>query len=289
MEKRLTVGRMAQINCVSARTLRVYDEKGLLKPAERDDETGYRYYTLDQCATLDAIQRLQQLGFSLDEIGVALREKDPEALWRSLDAKEHEADEKISEIRRTKYEIAQLKNRCLVAQTDVELETIKLEMLPERCAVRFDLRDGGLPDDATSTQTLQSWQLAVCDIKRRMLEMGFPPLYFGNVACCIPGDQLRAGVLTYTQALVFISERDRDFAKMGETIPMGRYVTMLCRDLSSEGGELRESQCLRRMVDYISERGLAIAGDYIGEVVLDTDLFSYSGRDELVKLQIRIS
>ena len=29
-------------------------------------------------------------------------------------------------------------------------------------------------------------------------------------------------------------------------------------------------------------------GDYIGEVVLDSELFSYSGRDELVKLQVPI-
>ena len=32
-----------------------------------------------------------------------------------------------------------------------------------------------------------------------------------------------------------------------------------------------------------------VAGDYIGEVVLDTELFSYHGRDELVKMQIRVS
>ena len=65
---RLTVGAMAQLNCVSARTLRIYDEKGLLVPACRDDETGYRYYTLAQCETLDTIQLLQRLGFTLDEI-----------------------------------------------------------------------------------------------------------------------------------------------------------------------------------------------------------------------------
>lgn len=289
--QRLTIGRMAELNCVSARTLRIYDEKGLLKPAARDDETGYRYYTLDQCATLDAIQRLQQLGFTLEEIGEALRTKDSEALYRSLDAKDRDVDDQISRLRRIKYEINQLKRRCLAAQTDVDLEKIKVEMLPQRCAVRFDLRNGGLPNDPDGPdgpETLHNWQLEVCNIKQQMLEMGFPPMYFGNVACCIPGDQLRAGILTYTQALVFISERDRDFAHMAEVIPMGRYVTMYCRDLSSEGGELRESQCLRHMVEYINDHGYGISGDYIGEVVLDTDLFSYSGRDELVKMQIRI-
>ena len=65
-------------------------------------------------------------------------------------------------------------------------------------------------------------------------------------------------------------------------------MTLYCRDLSSDEGELLETQYLRRMLQRIADMGYTVAGDYIGEVVLDTEIFGFSGRDELVKMQIPI-
>lgn len=55
---------------VTVKTLRHYEQKGLLKPDEVDEWTGYRYYTVEQMQRLNSIRELQQLGFSLDEIGL---------------------------------------------------------------------------------------------------------------------------------------------------------------------------------------------------------------------------
>jgi DNA-binding transcriptional MerR regulator len=47
------------------KTLRYYDELGLLRPDWVDRYTGYRYYTLQQLPRLNRLLALRELGFSL--------------------------------------------------------------------------------------------------------------------------------------------------------------------------------------------------------------------------------
>jgi len=42
------IGDFSRISQVSVKTLRYYDEIGLLRPAQVDRFTGYRYYSVDQ-------------------------------------------------------------------------------------------------------------------------------------------------------------------------------------------------------------------------------------------------
>lgn len=53
---------------VTPRLLRYYDSLGLFKPAMVDRESGYRYYMLEQLATLNRIMALRALGLSLQHI-----------------------------------------------------------------------------------------------------------------------------------------------------------------------------------------------------------------------------
>jgi len=51
----LRIGEFSKISRDSVKTLRYYDEIGLLKPAQIDRFTGYRYYTLSQLSRLNRI------------------------------------------------------------------------------------------------------------------------------------------------------------------------------------------------------------------------------------------
>ncbi len=64
----LKIGDFANMNNVTVRALRHYEEIGLLKPASIDDFTGYRYYEEGQSAEIKVINILKELGFSLAEI-----------------------------------------------------------------------------------------------------------------------------------------------------------------------------------------------------------------------------
>jgi DNA-binding transcriptional MerR regulator len=66
-----TVARLAQ---VSVRTLRYYDELGLLRPAWVDPDTGYRWYSPDQLQRLHRIIALRDLGVRLADIVTLLDE-----------------------------------------------------------------------------------------------------------------------------------------------------------------------------------------------------------------------
>ena len=60
----IPIGKMAAMNRVSVPTLRLYDEKELLKPRYIDPETGYRYYDINQNARLEMIAYMKELGMT---------------------------------------------------------------------------------------------------------------------------------------------------------------------------------------------------------------------------------
>ncbi len=68
----LKIRQFARLAQVSVRTVRYYDQRGLLPAAWVDPWNGYRYYTLDQLDQLHAIVTLKRFGCSLDEIASLL-------------------------------------------------------------------------------------------------------------------------------------------------------------------------------------------------------------------------
>ena len=62
------IGEFSRLTRVPAKTLRYYDEIGLFKPAQYDDVTGYRYYTVEQLPRLFRIIALKGMGLSLNQI-----------------------------------------------------------------------------------------------------------------------------------------------------------------------------------------------------------------------------
>ncbi|UCC17901.1 MAG: MerR family transcriptional regulator [Dehalococcoidales bacterium] len=70
----LKIGDFSRLARVTIKTLRYYDELGLLKPAEIDSFTGYRYYSADQLPRLHRIIALKEMGLSLEEIARLLQD-----------------------------------------------------------------------------------------------------------------------------------------------------------------------------------------------------------------------
>lgn len=67
MDKKMTSGEIAKAAGVSQKAVRLYDEKGLLKPADYS-EGNYRLYDEASLQILEKIVALKQIGFSLEEI-----------------------------------------------------------------------------------------------------------------------------------------------------------------------------------------------------------------------------
>ncbi len=66
------IGEFSALIRVSVKTLRYYDELGLLRPVRIDPESGYRFYSATQLPRLHRILALRDLGFPLDRVSQAL-------------------------------------------------------------------------------------------------------------------------------------------------------------------------------------------------------------------------
>lgn len=89
---RMTIGEFARAAGLTAKALRLYDETGLVRPAEVDEHSGYRYYRGDQLDRARLVARLRLLGMPLGRIR-ALTDLAPDAraaallsYWRQVEA-----------------------------------------------------------------------------------------------------------------------------------------------------------------------------------------------------------
>jgi DNA-binding transcriptional MerR regulator len=64
----LRIGEFARRSGVSAKTLRFYDDAGLLRPAVVDSRTRYRYYLPHQLKDLASIRALRDVGISIADV-----------------------------------------------------------------------------------------------------------------------------------------------------------------------------------------------------------------------------
>lgn len=62
------IGEFSKIVDIPVRTLRFYDQYGVLQPSEIDEFTNYRYYSEEDVIECELIKLLKSLDFTLEEI-----------------------------------------------------------------------------------------------------------------------------------------------------------------------------------------------------------------------------
>ncbi len=127
-KSKLKIGEFSQMMQVTVKTLRHYEQKGLLLPYEVDRWTGYRYYSIEQMQRLNTIRQLQRLGFSLDEI----KELDEEGAYTPS---VEQLNEKIEKTERQLQLLVARRSQLLDwmnAHKEIEtMEKFSIQSLPE--------------------------------------------------------------------------------------------------------------------------------------------------------------
>lgn len=107
MDDKMTSGEIAKKAGVSQKAVRLYDEKGLLKPTDYS-EGNYRLYDKEALQILEKIVALKQIGFSLEEIRDNLTSGDAKNIEEALrmqlaimEVKRYRIDMLIDAINRT--------------------------------------------------------------------------------------------------------------------------------------------------------------------------------------------
>lgn len=112
----MKINEVARITGLTPKTIRFYEQKGIItEPYRRDN--GYREYAELHINELQMIKRSRLVGFSLDECKVLLdMSQDP--LRRSADVKQKvrckivEIDEQINELKQMKATLKSLMHAC---------------------------------------------------------------------------------------------------------------------------------------------------------------------------------
>ena len=119
----LSIGEFSRLTHLSVRSLRRYHDAGLLAPAEVDNHSGYRYYSVEQIPIAQVIHRLRELDVPLPDVQRILRSPDPAT--RAALVSEH-LQRLESQLDRTRSAVAALRRLLQPepAEIDVELREV---------------------------------------------------------------------------------------------------------------------------------------------------------------------
>ena len=134
----LKIGEFSKLSRISVRMLRHYDEIGLLKPAELDRFTDYRYYKEDQLPTAGRIAALKEMGFSLADIIRILEVYDDREQMERFFAAKREELEALS--KDTEYKLTLLDTAIERLRKEEEMSyNVSIKTIPERYAATVQM------------------------------------------------------------------------------------------------------------------------------------------------------
>lgn len=283
----LSAGQMADLNKVSKKALRLYEQKGLLEPHYIDPNTGYRYYTHEQCAVLDTIGQMQAVGFTLSEMKDILDNHDVALMRELLERRTEELERKSYEIEMAQHAVGRLLRSCNVYENKPLCGRPILERMRRRRIVRFDVTPYEFEARQTQDNThLRRWEMALREIKQQFIERDIPLALFHNVGCIVSRESMLAGRFECVGGFVL---DERGYAADDFTYwPEGYYLTVSIDTLFLPNGDHAEHYWLSRLIDMANERGYRINGDYYSDSILESPLFAYEGRDMMMKLYLPV-
>ena len=151
----LKIGEFSKLSRVSVRMLRHYDEIGLLKPAEIDRFTDYRYYREDQLPTAGRITALKDMGFSLaDIVKILAVYHDREQLERFFSARQEEL-EQLSRDTANKLTLLDAARKRLRKEENMSYN-VTIKTIPERCAATVRMTIPRYEDEGMIWSVLQT-------------------------------------------------------------------------------------------------------------------------------------
>ena len=157
----LSIGDFSRLGQVTVRTLRLYDELNLLKPAHVDRFSGYRYYSIEQLPRLNRVLMLKDLDFSLEQIASLLKNNlSADQLREMLGAKQREIEAELQEnaarLGRVAARLRQVEQEGQLPGYDVVLKRVEPQAIVSTRQVVPTSQDMG-PCRCTAFGALYGW------------------------------------------------------------------------------------------------------------------------------------
>lgn len=271
MKNLFTIGEMAKLHNMTMKSLRYYDEIGLLKPIQIDASNGYRYYSTEQFEQLNTIQYLKKLGFSLKEIKAHLDHRDIDGFLELLEKQKRLTEEKIKELERVNRRFQNRINDITLAQEITELEVVKIIEIKERKIVRLVEKIQSEPELEFSLRQLEN--LANLNSS----------IFIGGVGLTVDvNDLINQRFNRYNSIFILTEEEDIE-GPLVTTLQQGTYASIYYR-----GDHTNSFEYYKALLDYIQKNDLQITGDAIERTIID-QYISINKEDYLTEIQIPVT
>ncbi len=253
-QKLLKIGEMAELNHISTQTLRLYDKIKLLEPRYLDSETGYRYYTLDQCAKLDLIHALKSCRLSLERIREIFELSSEELLLQALEEQTSRLNDEIYSLSASRNNLNRIQKNLQVLRSLPPFGQVFFEYIPER---KIDMQRTEFDFFA---QGYKGYENMLRHMQNYLHENHLPPSYFVNVGTMMERENFVEGTYRAQTAFIFVD----DLYPLTENIrvlPQGMYLSIVSDDTSLE------TAYARKLHEEMKHDSMIPCGDYICEVL----------------------
>lgn len=275
---RFKIGEMAKINKVTIQTLRHYDNIGLLKPSMVDEDTGYRYYHINQSAKLDLINYMKLLGMSLDQIKKLFEKNDPELIIENLNEQLKWIEENKKKLEIMERGAMRFKENLGEYARTLEDESVNIVDFPER---RIFCYNSGIN---IYEKGIETYEYMLRELKNQVEINNLPMIYFHNVGSLIRMDNIKVRDYKSTEIFVFVDtdfSRDEGFEKI-----MGGNYACIC--FKGEEGFENELYYAEKLLDFVDDNDYEIVGEYLCEVITELPVFNENSRGMFIRLQVPI-
>lgn len=269
MKDLFTIGEIAALFSINIRTLRYYDEYGILKPEKTDPQTGYRYYSTRQFERLNTIKYLRALDMPLEKIKLFFENRDTRILRALL---QEQKEETLAQLEVLKKIEKKLEHR-LSQLDDAEFGETDL-ILPVKYP---DRRVAFLKKEIRPDEDLE-YPIRELDRKNGLESM----IFLGKVGLSINRAHLLLEQFeTYDGIFVFVEQED-PFEGEEKILPGGAYVTM-----RFSGTHQNAAGYYRKLFSYMKENGLVCVGDSVEVTLIDAG-FTDDESKYVTELQIPV-
>ncbi|NRD77046.1 MerR family transcriptional regulator [Bacillus sp. BRMEA1] len=270
MKNKFSIGEMAKLHHTTIKTLRYYDEIGLLEPIEIDQKNGYRYYSTEQFEQLNTIHYLKELGFCLKEIRDHLEHRDIDGFLEMLKKQKELTELKIKELEQINRRFQNRMDDIHFARGITEFEMVVIKNFQERKIIRLMERISSEPE---------------LEISLRKLENSYnmsSSIFIGGVGLTVSMDHIMNGKFHEYNSIFILMEEDRLSNELKETLLEGLYACIYYR-----GNHQDSPKYYRILLNYIHEHGMQIIGDAIERTIID-HYISKNKEDYLTEIQIPV-
>ena len=269
----LKIGEMAELNHVSTQTLRLYAKNKLLEPEYLDPKTGYRYYTLEQCAKLDLIRALKSCRLSLEQIAEILSLSSEELLLQALEEQTGALADEIYNLSVSRNNLSRVQKNLQILNTLPPFGQVFFEYVPER---KIDVQK---TDFDFFELGHEGYERMLRHMQNYLHENQLPPSYFINVGTLMEKEYFIKGTYSSHSAFIFVDELYPEKGSV-RTLPQNTYMSVASDTIALD------SKYAKHLYEEIQRNEMIPCGDYLCEVL--TQFPVHQAKQLIYKIQVPV-